>query len=133
MRKQSWNYKSQIVPKNNSKGNNQGGNIEYFKMVSQEDELFNVMYTIAMYSILTKTDSIEPTILSIGGAGGEFDINSLKAFAIDLDLKVFGFKDEKSGEYTVFSIREYLPIAMGQPIDFDSLPRLTEEEFYSLA
>lgn len=128
MRKQAWNYKSQIVPKNDSKGN-----IEYFKMVSQEDELFGVVYTIAMYSTLTKTDKIEPTVLSIGGGGEEFDINSLKAFAIDLDLKMFGFKDKKSGESVMFSIREYLPIVMKQSIDFDKLPRLTEEEFYSLA
>lgn len=131
MRKQAWNYKSQIVPKNNSKRNNQGGNIEYFKMLNQEDELFDVVYTIAMYSTLTKTDKIEPTILSIGG--GEFDINSLKAFAIDLDLKMFGFKGEESGESVMFSIREYLPIVMEQSIDFDKLPRLTKEEFYSLA
>ena len=121
MRKQAWNYKSQIVPKNNSKGN-----LCYFKGCDNTNEDYGILLTLWTFSSLTKTlDGIIPTGIAIANYYDE-NMSTVFDFAIDFDLKIIF-------DGLFCTIGEYLPISMEESIDFDKLPRLTEEEFYSLA
>lgn len=132
MRKQAWNYKSQIVPKNESK-NDSKGNFEYFKGVELRDDenlSHNVLYTILMYcAAIIKVDNIIGSPLM-------FDLDqTIPDFGINLDQRICIPHALENGNDFDGTIEDYLNLlitSVGQEI-VDSLPRLTEEEFYSLA
>lgn len=133
MRKQAWNYKSQIVPKNDSKGN-----FEYFKGVELKDPenlSHNVLSIIFMYcATIIKVDNIiSPQAIMLG-----LDLDqTIPDFGINLDQRMFIPDSLENGIDFVGTTGDYLNLLITNGPDgiqeiVDSLPRLTEEEFYSV-
>lgn len=138
MRKQAWNYKSQIVPKNDSK-NDSKGNFEYFKGVESRDpenSSHNVLSTIFLYcATIIKVDNIiSPQAIILG-----LDLEqAIPDFGINLDQQIHVPDGLENGNYFDGTLGDYLNLFIINDSDgiqeiVDSLPRLTEEEFYSLA
>lgn len=133
MRKQAWNYKSQIVPKNDSKGN-----FEYFKGVELKDPenlSHNVLSIIFMYcATIIKVDNIiSPQAIMLG-----LDLDqTIPDFGINLDQQIHIPGGSGTENYFDGTLGDYLNLLITNGTDgiqeiVDSLPRLTEEEFYSV-
>lgn len=134
MRKQAWNYKSQIVPKNDSK-NDSKGNFEYFKGIESRDGenlSHNALYTILMYcSAIIKADNVIGSPLMF-----QLD-QTIPDFGINLDQRIYIPDALENGNDFDGTVGDYLNLLITNGSDgiqeiVDSLPRLTEEEFYSL-
>lgn len=130
MRKQAWNYKSQIVPKNESKGNNQRENIEYINCKGIPENILGYMMYMLYSAITIKTNkTIQPAGIVLNDEN--FDITKVEAFSTDLSQKM---TLDPEGLVTLkYMYDQLFQQELGSDIYVDSLPRLTEEEFYSLA
>lgn len=110
-------------------GNSGGGEntLEYIDVRNIDSDLkFGLINSSSLVKVITDAIYIYPSVFAKNDFG-EGLYEDTTAIAIDFSSKVSGY------ENGFITIKEMISIDNGFPLNvFDSLPRITKEEFYSL-